>query len=355
MLKKKYIFIIFALLLIGIFSGCGKITKVNDDPALLTVWLLSEYRTESGNDNSVDSYIYDAQGNTVEFIRKENGTEIRYTYSYDEQGHIVETVRYRFGKPANRESTTYDHNGNKTEWVNIDAFENKVLQKEIYTYNDAGTLIEERYEDEDGVSTTVYTYDTHGNLAEYIYTKSDGTVKRKTFEYDQNRKLTAETEYKDDILVRRKTFLFDEKGNIIEETEDDGKAIETTSYKYDSHGNVVEYRNGSIKAVYEYDIPGRLTRITWYDGTSTYAHDWYEYDQCGNLISHSSHTRTYGDARIEKDTYAYDDERKLLSHVHNFDGNTTTYTYQYTKIRVTEEQAALLQEKYSKDRIYIAE
>lgn len=43
------------------------------------------------------------------------------------------------------------------------------------------------------------------------------------------------------------------------------------------------------------------------------------------------------------------------SHVHNFDGNTTTYTYQYTKIRVTEEQAALLQEKYSKDRIYIAE
>ncbi|HEY2638801.1 MAG TPA: RHS repeat-associated core domain-containing protein [Streptosporangiaceae bacterium] len=160
-------------------------------------------------------------------------------------------------------------------------------------------------------NATAFTYNGAGNLASAknalaavasVAYNSDGTVKSST----DPKNGTNST-----------TYAYNSDHQLISVTPPTGNELAAHSYTYDAFGRPLTITDGaSRETTFGYDADGRVTSVSFNDGTITVG---YAYDGSGNLIQ-----RTDGSGTT---TYTYDNANRLLTRANTAGGKTLTYTY----------------------------
>ena len=181
-----------------------------------------------------------------------------------------------------------------------------------YQYDERGYLLSVENVNGDVVS---YTYDEYGNKTSMTY--PDGRVV--SYTYDRMNRMTGVTGLDGEVT----TYTYDAAGR---RTETSGNTL-TTSYRYDSVGNLVEqvtHGESEIAFSYAYDRNGYLTGEIRRENGTTVASS-YAYDAAGQLTEFLQ-TTGYGER------YAYDKAGNMTEKVlTGTDGAETTLAMKYNK------------------------
>jgi len=276
-------------------------------------------------ETKTDYYSYDVLGNLTEHTTR-NGDTIEY--EYDVFNRLVKTT-----SDDGVVTYTYDKNGNILTMTDSTG-------TTTYTYDSMGRILTKMHSE---TGTISYTYDIYedipyGYVAE-LTTEPEGQIVERW--YDSEDKLikvidedqvTEYTYYGDGKLKKTTTpdgrvsfNTYDDEGNLITLVTYDsaGDVFDSFTYVYDD--NSIGYKNQISKTetisgvsrgttTYEYDIQGRLTKVTNPDGSTNE----YTYDNAGNRLSK---TATSSETVVTT-TYTYDDENRLTQ---SETGNAITY------------------------------
>ena len=198
-------------------------------------------------------YTYHADG-TLNSMTDGAGTVTDYAYTLHKQVEQMQTVSVS-GELLYSESNTYDGNGSLLERVTSGSA--VIINSAQYTYDALDRLLSEAV---DG-SITTYTYDVMGNR---LTKNADGV--ETAYTYDLCNKLLSEvTERSEDAAE-----LVD---GAVETGTDTLATLLTTTYSYDTVGNLTEKVTLDGVVTYVYDAFNQLTNVTNPDGawqTSTY-------------------------------------------------------------------------------------
>ena len=222
-------------------------------------------------------------------------------YTYDQTGSLlIQNV----GDGQTVESS-YNDVGKVTE---VSGAEGSIT----YQYDERGYLLSVENVNGDVVS---YTYDEYGNRTSMTY--PDGRVV--SYTYDRMNRMTGVTGLDGEVT----TYTYDAAGR---RTETSGSTL-TTSYRYDSVGNLVEqvtHGESEIAFSYAYDRNGYLTGEIRRENGTTVASS-YAYDAAGQLTEFLQ-TTGYGER------YAYDKAGNMTEKVlTGTDGAETTLAMKYNK------------------------
>lgn len=326
------------------------ISETNTDGATTTYTYdgLGRVLTMTDPVGAVTTTEYDANGNVVK-LTQADGHSITYTYNArNELTSYVDAEGYTH-------SFTYDGNGNKTSETNgngnttyytYDGLDRLVGKKDAEggvsskTYDADGRLI--KVVNEEGTETN-YAYDDCGRVVKMTDALGNAT----TYTYDEMDRVLTITDPRGGVT----TYTYTDRGDVATETDAEGYTI---SYEYDGNHNMVKKTTVDGVTTYEYDPLDRLIKTTTPDGKSetieyngegqvvastdkgghktSYVLDangnvietidalgnsaLFEYDLMGNLVKTSLH-------RV--DTQDGVDEWEIT--LYEYDGRTTTYTY----------------------------
>ncbi len=248
------------------------------------------------NDDIVQNYEYDANGNLLNV--KTAAGEVLVEYSYDKNGRLV---KYKnVGEPIIENE--YDANGNH---IRTNLGQNSY----IYTYNALNVLT--KVEDDFGVIFTA-EHDANGNL---VSDKMLSGIDRQ-MQYDASGKSTGVT-FGDGGFFN---VEYDLSGNVKKIISNDGYVIQR---KFDGIGRMsrlilpdqseanisYDFTSGNLKTLtdangnttlFEYDLIGRRISETYQDGSRT------SYEYTGSLLS------AYVNQSGEKTQYQYDGDARLI-------------------------------------------
>ncbi|MFR3664714.1 DUF4474 domain-containing protein [Flintibacter sp.] len=215
-------------------------------------------------EGGVSSKTYDSDGRLIKVVNEE-GAETNY--DYDDCGRVVKMT---------------DALGNAT----------------TYTYDEMDRVL--TITDPRGGVTT-YTYTDRGDVA----TETDAEGYTISYEYDGNHNMVKKTTV-DGVT----TYEYDPLDRLIKTTTPDGKS---ETIEYNGEGQVVASTDkGGHKTSYVLDANGNVIETIDALGNSAL----FEYDLMGNLVKTSLH-------RV--DTQDGVDEWEIT--LYEYDGRTTTYTY----------------------------
>src|SRR5947209_18612359 len=204
------------------------------------------------NVDVTSSRSYSAGGGPLSTETKPRGGVTSYTY--DSRGRVATITRTISSTVSERIEYDYDPNtGQKRTERFLDNSSGSFLTKKStsYSYDVEGRLVQTTYPD---AAKAVYTYDVAGSLA------------------------TAQDE---NHTSANTTYSYDAKGAVSKVAQTLGTAQITTSYGYDTQGNLASVTdpNGNV-TTYTFDDFGRMTKqVSPVTGTSTYT-----YDVAGNLL-----------------------------------------------------------------------
>jgi RHS repeat-associated protein len=204
-------------------------------------------KTSNASGNGVE-FVYDP-ANAIEIVKDALGNPT--TYEYDKRGNVVRAVDAMGGTTR----MEYDDDNRVTKTTDA----NNLVTK--YTYDAAGNLTSrsETYCGCAGVvpGSTTYTYNSLGQQTS-ITLPTGATVFQ---DYDSRGNLLALRDGKGSQIL---SYTYDDNGNVLSETSDGT----TTTYKYDSRGNVIETKDadGTITKT-EYDANNRLSKMIEADGS----------------------------------------------------------------------------------------
>jgi len=240
------------------------------------------------------AYEYDQAGNLTRVV-DELGRQTRL--EYDEFGKCV-VVQWPSGHAVRYE---YDLDDNPTAIINAkgeahrfayDSVGRVVGQeffdgtRETYAYDAVGRLV--GIVDGNGAATTIIR-DEVGSIVEKRYAAGDADH----FDYDQLRRLVRGRNEATTI-----EFEWDGDGNLTREVQ--GELVLTSSY--DPGGKRRSLKTSQGRSIdYDYDIRGRLVRIT---DSATGSHS-FEFDSADRLVAHSYPNG----ARLE---LRYDDRNRIV-------------------------------------------
>ena len=244
------------------------------------------------------TYAYTPEG-WLESVTRADGTVL--TFAYDRTGSLlIQNV----GDGQTVESS-YNDVGMVTE---VSGAEGSIT----YQYDERGYLLSVENVNGDVVS---YTYDEYGNKTSMTY--PDGRVV--SYTYDRMNRMTGVTGLDGEVT----TYTYDAAGR---RTETSGSTL-TTSYRYDSVGNMVEqvtHGESEIAFNYAYDRNGYITGEIRRENGTTVA-SIYAYDAAGQLTEFLQ-TTGYGER------YAYDKAGNMTEKVlTGTDGAETTLAMKYNK------------------------
>ena len=245
------------------------------------------------HDGNITVYEFDSSRH-LKKVSRSDGTVI--VNNYDANGNLESVnqnglnISYGYDKQGNKTSTSY--NGATEYW----------------TYNSFCQI--KTYKDRDGVNYE-YIYDSKGNLTDY--------------------KIEGQTVY---------SQKFNSKGQLESRT-DYGQQKITTTYTYDTFGNIETKTCDGIKSLYEYDLQNRVTNI-FIDGKPVTEYTYKDHriiqkdfnklettyitngrKDITQIIQKDTLTGTVHKTRIEYD------KRHLPIHVYTGDGKTETLIYSY--------------------------
>ncbi|NEM90890.1 RHS repeat-associated core domain-containing protein [Galbitalea soli] len=227
------------------------------------------------------SNTYDADGNVLTSTDANSHTT---TNVYDNDDRLVSS-----SKPTGVTTNIYNGDGTLASTTDYGAHATS------YAYDALGRLVSST--DPDG-KITQYGYDTVGNRT--TVTDPNGTIAHATF--DAARQESAIT-YSGTLVAPSVSFTYDNGGRRTSMTDASG----TSSYTYDSFGELISFTNGNGSTVgYGYDADGNQTSIT-YPGT-------------GNTV-----IRTFNN--LNQLSAVKDPAARITSFGYDADGRQVTTTY----------------------------
>ncbi len=276
-------------------SNNGKIEKINygngfsEEYVYNTLEMLSEiwYTYDDGTRNKTYSYTYNTDGTLAVFTNHLDGTSIEY--EYDVHGRFIsasETSSSDSNYRNEYEVNNYDADGRVTRTTNtINYLANSVYTPLSvgyqYTYNNDGTLKEERI-----LSSAVPT-----TIVDYYYDSFNRTTKVDR-RIDGFRYTTDYTYY---LKSNNTNELVSEVTNTINDSST------TYNYTYDSNGNITKIVIGDKEIRYTYDNLGQLLSE---ENELTNQSFTYTYDNAGNIKSKKVRNLTTG-VVASNNTYYY--------------------------------------------------
>lgn len=263
----------------------------------------------------------------TKIVSSDDGEEYVYNVTYEENGvHVTpETLGYRV-------DTVYDADGKVLSELTYND-EGINTYRDTYTYNNAGQKIEELFwdvEDDRLLSRNVYSYNDQGQLVKREITYGSNLTGRTEFIYDANGFLTEEHHYNNDgVMTARGEYTTNSEGQIQSYKEYIQKSSDKSLSEYGTY-------------TYSYNSEGRLISRVWENTTPYYSSeisDYFTYDQKGNVIR--------SDTQDVQKTYSYNEDGYLVSFAYEGD---STNALVYAEMELTETQAEMAQ-KWSKDGV----
>lgn len=307
---------------------------------------LSDYKVINAPDGSDVKYYSQKE------ITDPNGNKLKYTTKQSKYIEIKDQAGVILGK--------YEYTNNTTDFTLVKSNDNKIEYysngrlKQI-TYKN-GSWIKYTYNDS-SMNYTTLTSSGETTKAVYNdaflpveYTDESGT---KT-EYTYDSHYRVKTEKSGDETT---TYTYDSKGNVISYITSNEK--NNTYYTYNSSGKVVREQTGNDYTYYTYDAKGNNliiatlkkdyqgeapalydSSLTCFD-TTTYTYDSkgrvakeensdgssvsYEYDASGNVTKETNVTVENDKTKTTVTSYTYDDMGNLLTT--QSEGDSATYVY----------------------------
>lgn len=263
--------------------------------------------TAATNQNGTVSFTYDALNRPVSVANEDMTTT---AYTYDAEGNRL-SVTYPDGRTV---TTSYDLRGNVTAITDWDG------TSIAYTRDSEGRVTKAAYPDG---STTEYAYNSAGRLIQQKEMSADNVTNRQiSYTYDDAGNLTSENRSGIDIDRHDETvrYYYDHANRLIR-TVSEGVAV---NYAYDKAGNILS--DGEY--TYTYDRQNRLLTKQDKNGTTTS----YSYDSVGNLVK-----KTSPDSSV---SYTYDAQNRLVRG-ETSDGESSTYTYNALGVRIANTQVRI--------------
>jgi hypothetical protein len=276
----------------------------------------------------VESWTWDANGNSTTYEREASGRESTERRQYDTQGKLTQvevdddddgapetSVNFEYaadGRPAQiiLRGNSLEQTAERLDIPTISLLSFAKTYTVTYGYdadgNPTGDVLN-GFNAELGRHVVTRTYDDHGNAI-----RSEGRLER----FDVSEPVT--------VTLSKYQYEYDGSGNITRKSFDedgDGRAERETSYKYDGSGNVIResvHSGGNELYItdYEYDSYGNLVRSARdndADGTPEEVETWpyqYETDAQGKLVRRVLDRD--GDGRPEETLdYAYNADGRL--------------------------------------------
>lgn len=162
-------------------------------------WNLIRHEVYSGNELEYveKTFEYDENGRLAKEIQNDEYGKAQYVnrYSYDERGLVVKFVH---DEVQNKDRRTleyeYDTAGNRTKELVYD-YDNTLIAKTYYTYNEQNRLIQTEEEDLDNYRCIKMDYDGSLVVKNTILDKNGEINSWAEYTYDENGKQSAAKEY----------------------------------------------------------------------------------------------------------------------------------------------------------------
>lgn len=242
-----------------------------------------------------------ADGAYTAYTLDKIGNPIRVTDPMGYASDFIYDGMYRITKAVDPQgnSVAYTYDGNGNTLTETDGEGNVTA----YEYDSMNRVVKRT---EPGGVVTRYTYDLYGNLTETVYPNG----KKETVSYDTVLHLPIKCT---DVLNYSQTYAYDKAGRLTRLTYADGTFL---SYEYDKRGRVARFTDETgLVSEFSYDREGNILSLTE-NGSRVYR---YQYDKNGNL---EKATDPLGGTV----TYEYDALNRQVKTI-NEAGAVTSYTY----------------------------
>ncbi len=210
--------------------------------------IISEHVYYESGGTRVFYYKRDNYGNVVKETQQEylNSRQVNshvnyeYSYKYDLNGNVTEMKVYEGAQGVfnYKVEYTYDSNDSLKEETEYTSNGNIFNHPIIYEYDSLNKIISKRMIDKYSFK---YDYNSKGNIISCIYDYG-GPETTCVYEYYDNNKIKSETASSDQTITITNYSL---NGKIISGTKtvnNDDETKSTTSYIYDSRGNLSEIK-----------------------------------------------------------------------------------------------------------------
>ncbi|MBD0724679.1 hypothetical protein B6A10_05760 [Flavobacterium sp. L1I52] len=211
--------------------------------------------TQTGDGHLLFQWKYNPKGLLIESVSSipPLKKEIKNQYKYDSKEYLIEKTNFLFGTPS-IEKSSYDIN---TSGQTIQKTEG--LKTWLYTYNEKGNLIEEKwYYSGKNLSNKFfldkYEYNNQNLITKMVRYRPDNTIFfYKTFEYDNNNNPTKISRFQNSRRTNIWIYKYDNQGNKIDEQYfEDGILTMWSKSKYDKKGLITEQKGRLNGAEEEY-------------------------------------------------------------------------------------------------------
>ncbi len=290
--------------------------------------MLKSTEIVNGTEETVEVYTYNEHGLVHTF---QNGYKVD-TYTYDADGNTILIFSDHIDSPySETKEFTYDLEGNLLNEVfsyaggGDEGDMSGIYYDERYTYDAAGNMIRKLYfsENNETIRDTAYTYNEHGD----VLTQTVKTTH--TYVYDGNEKTNeyvVETSYQ---------YTYDDEGRVTKKITENPNITKTEEFVYNQQGDVVnETCTDSTGVIYikefefVYSDSGEITQITEVQNSYTELTFDETFDDRGNITGQHSVTAT--DDRSNSTEYTYDEKGRVTKKVHTDpDGEINTFEYEY--------------------------
>jgi hypothetical protein len=213
--------------------------------------------------------------------------------TYNSQGLAVSVINYKStGAISSKQSYSYDNNGNKTQYVNIDGKDGKITFQQTIVYDNQNNKLSEYGFDGSEPYRIIYKYNSQGKQSDITRYKANNSIDEK-WVYTYLGSKTTITVYKTlNVVSYTMEKISDSNGNIIEDIrkENSGAISKRYSMKFNNKNQEIQrdvYLGGKFvyKQFYTYDNFANLMQIDQTNANGEkFVYSKYKYDTKGNIL-----------------------------------------------------------------------